>query len=124
MIKPISAPTTVLALCLALGGCTSFAGAVADHWPTWAGGMPNDVPPRPGAPGYEEFIAHQNGKEAAAASAAAATSGGTTPPPAVTPVAATMPPAPPTVGSVNTPPMPPAYRRIEDDQSAVHGGLY
>jgi hypothetical protein len=123
MIQPISALTAVLALCLALGGCTSFAGAVADHWPTWAGGMPSDVPPRPGAPGYEEFIAHQNGKDAAAPLAAVATSASTTPP-AVTPVAATMPPAPPTVGSVNAPPMPPAYRRIEDDQSAVHGGLY
>jgi hypothetical protein len=47
-----------LSLGLTLGSCSSFSGYVADHWPRWAGGMPDDVPPRPGAPGYEEFIAH------------------------------------------------------------------
>jgi hypothetical protein len=41
-----------------LGSCSGFAGSVADNWPHWAGGMPADVPPRPGAPGYNEFIAH------------------------------------------------------------------
>ena len=41
---------------LTLGSCSP--GFVADHWPRWAGGMPDDVPPRPGAPGYEEFVAH------------------------------------------------------------------
>jgi hypothetical protein len=41
-----------------LGSCSGFAGNVADNWPRWAGGMPPDVPPRPGAPGYNEFIAH------------------------------------------------------------------
>jgi hypothetical protein len=30
--------------------------------------MPNDVPPRPGAPGYEEFLAHQQRQDAAATS--------------------------------------------------------
>jgi len=40
---------------LNLAGCGGF---VADHWPHWAGGMPADVPPRPGSPGYAEFIAH------------------------------------------------------------------
>ena len=51
--------TAALCVCLTLGACGSFSGFVADTWPTWAGGMPKDVPPRPGAPGYEEFIAHQ-----------------------------------------------------------------
>jgi len=60
----------LLGVSLALGGCSSFAGFVADTWPTWAGGMPKDVPPRPGAPGYEEFIAHQR-LDAAAGGAAA-----------------------------------------------------
>jgi hypothetical protein len=41
-----------------LGSCSGFSGYVADNWPHWAGGMPADVPPRPGAPGYNEFIAH------------------------------------------------------------------
>ena len=42
------------------GGVTEsgVSGYVADHWPHWAGGMPADAPPRPGAPGYDEFIAH------------------------------------------------------------------
>jgi hypothetical protein len=57
-MRPISA-ALILAMGLALAGCTPFAGFVADHWPRWAGGMPPDVPPRPGTPGYEEFIAHR-----------------------------------------------------------------
>ena len=31
--------------------------------------MPKDVPPRPGAPGYDEFLAHQQNHDAAAAAA-------------------------------------------------------
>jgi len=42
-----------------LGSCGSYSGYVADHWPRWAGGMPGDVPPRPGAPGYNDYIAHR-----------------------------------------------------------------
>jgi len=37
------------------GSCGTF---VADHWPHWAGGLPDGVPARQGAPGYAEFIAH------------------------------------------------------------------
>src|SRR5271154_1409443 len=54
----------LLALASALGSCggggspEGFSAYVADHWPHWAGGMPDDVPPRPGAPGYDEFVAH------------------------------------------------------------------
>jgi len=58
IVKSIVAPMAVLCLGLMLGSCSSFSGYVADHWPRWAGGMPDDVPPRPGAPGYEEFVAH------------------------------------------------------------------
>jgi hypothetical protein len=47
------------AFVLGLGlNLTSCGGFVADHWPHWAGGLPDGVPPRPGAPGYAEFIAH------------------------------------------------------------------
>src|SRR5271167_4342785 len=70
--KSIVAPMAVLCLGLMLGSCSSFSGYVADHWPRWAGGMPDDVPPRPGAPGYEEFIAHQPAKSDATTPAAAA----------------------------------------------------
>jgi hypothetical protein len=45
----------LLGLGLNLASCGGF---VADHWPHWAGGLPDDVPPRPGAPGYSEFVAH------------------------------------------------------------------
>jgi hypothetical protein len=60
-----------------LGSCggaseSGFSGYVADHWPRWAGGMPDDVPPRPGAPGYQEFIAHGGADQNAAKSASAA----------------------------------------------------
>ena len=66
MIKRLLTPTMLLGLGLALGSCGSVAGTFADHWPHWAGGMPNDVPPRPGAPGYDEFIAHERAKNDAA----------------------------------------------------------
>jgi hypothetical protein len=65
MCKRFVAPLTALLMCLTLGSCAQFAATVSDHWPTWLGGMPNDVPPRPGAPGYDEFLAHQRGKDAA-----------------------------------------------------------
>ena len=57
--------TMALGVCLGLSACTPFAGVVSDAWPTWAGGMPKDVPPRPGAPGYEEFMAHQSHQDVA-----------------------------------------------------------
>jgi hypothetical protein len=49
-----------VALCfgLTLGACSPFAGYVSDNWPHWAGGEPTGLPPRPGKPGYDEFIAH------------------------------------------------------------------
>jgi hypothetical protein len=62
----------VLSLGLALGSCSQFSGLVSDHWPHWAGGEPNDVPPRPGAPGYDEFIAHKPPDSAAATPAGTA----------------------------------------------------
>jgi hypothetical protein len=109
MIKRLFAPTMVLCACLALGACASFSGYVSDNWPTWAGGMPKDVPPRPGAPGYEEFIAHQHGNEAPAPAAA----------PAPTPAAA----APPAADNPAVQTLRPSAPRPEDT-SAVQGGLY
>lgn len=52
----------VLGLGLNLLSCGGF---VADHWPHWAGGMPDRVPPRPGTAGYAEFIAHGQAKREA-----------------------------------------------------------
>jgi hypothetical protein len=116
-VRVIVAPALALCACLALGGCAGFPGYVSDHWPTWAGGLPPDVPPRPGAPGYEEFISHQEAKDEAAAAAAK---------PGATPAIATAPAPPaatPAVNTTNAQPMPPGPRRI-DDQAAVQGGLY
>ena len=70
MAKSLAMPMAVLSLGLILSSCSSFSGYVADHWPRWAGGMPDDVPPRPGAPGYEEFIAHGQPSNVAAKPAA------------------------------------------------------
>lgn len=49
---------------LALSACGS-SNFVADSWPHFAGGEPNDVPPRPGSPGYRTFIAHGQPQEGA-----------------------------------------------------------
>ena len=121
--------TALLGVCLALGGCNSFAGFVSDTWPTWAGGMPKDVPPRPGAPGYEEFISHQQRQDPAAAGAAA--------PGAAAQAGAPAPGAPGTTGTTPANPtapnsavnraapqqFPPAYAR-PDDRATTRGGLY
>jgi hypothetical protein len=53
--KRLFTATIVLGLGLGLANC---GGYVADHWPHWAGGLPTDAPPRPGSPGYTDFIAH------------------------------------------------------------------
>jgi hypothetical protein len=79
---------------LMLASCSSFSGFVADNWPRWAGGMPADVPPRPGAPGYEEFIARQQGHREAPQPAGVppADASAQTPPPQAAP----LPPPPET----------------------------
>jgi hypothetical protein len=140
-IKRLLLLMAALCLCLGLGGCAPLAGAVSDAWPTWAGGEPKDVPPRPGAPGYEEFIAHQqrqdvapNGAPNAAAApgttavvAPAGAAPGTTAAAApVTAPAGTTAAVPPATSRYTPPPqapLPPAYAR-PDDRSATQGGLY
>ena len=96
--KRILAATFVLCLGLGLGSCASVSGFVSDHWPHWAGGMPADVPPRPGAPGYDEFIAHSQANKDAAAPAVA--------------------------GQKTGAPAASAGGRPGDDQGVVQGGLY
>jgi hypothetical protein len=125
------APAIALCAGLALSGCTSFANTVSDHWPTWAGGMPKDVPPRPGAPGYEEFLSHQQGKDAAPTAANASATGAAQPAttaalppstPGANPPPATAVPAPASAQVV--PSLPPAYRRTDDQGVVQGGGLY
>ncbi len=123
--RRLAAAAAVLGTCLALGGCSSVAGVVSDSVPTWAGGMPKDVPPRPGAPGYEEFIAHQQRQDAAAggtpAQAGATTAPGTT---GTTPgTAAVAPAANPATSRAAPQQFPPAYAP-PDDRATTRGGLY
>jgi hypothetical protein len=127
--RRLAAAAAVLGTCLALGGCSSVAGVVSDSVPTWAGGMPKDVPPRPGAPGYEEFIAHQPRQDAAAGAAPAGTpaqAGATTAPgtTGTTPgTAAVAPAANPATSRAAPQQFPPAYAP-PDDRATTRGGLY
>jgi hypothetical protein len=133
-------------LCLAplLASCSGTSGYVSDHWPRWAGGMPDDVPPRPGAPGYEEFIAHGGANQGATpssatgtpapefvatGSSAAAAKGapGAKPSASVAkgvtqqPSAAPMAPAAPTAQAA---PVEPAEDQPSQESGVVRGGLY
>jgi hypothetical protein len=59
MVKRLSVALMGLGLGLALGSCGSVSGFTADHWPHWAGGLPGGIPPRPGTPGYDDYVAHR-----------------------------------------------------------------
>ena len=125
MIKRLLVPSVLLVAGLGLASCGSFAGFVSDNWPTWAGGMPKDVPPRPGAPGYDAFVARQLGQDAPAASAPGAPAAPAAAP--VAPVAAV--PAGNAAAREAAPPVataaaPPAADRQSAGQGALQGGLY
>jgi hypothetical protein len=64
-VKPLVAAVFAFGLGLALGSCSSFSDYVSDHWPHFAGGEPDGVPPRSGSPGYAAFIAHGQPTETA-----------------------------------------------------------
>lgn len=70
MVQRLFAALLACALALMLTGCGS-SNFVADNWPHFAGGEPNDVPPRPGSPGYAAFIAHGQPADGSTAQAAA-----------------------------------------------------
>ena len=43
-----------------LGTCSNVSGGmVGDYAPTWLGGAPKDMPPRPGTPEYDAFTKKQ-----------------------------------------------------------------
>jgi hypothetical protein len=115
------AAAIALSLCAALGACSP--GYVADRWPRWAGGMPDDVPPRPGAPGYDEFIAHGQAGQSTNTSTAPGEKTTAIEKPAII--------AKPAAGAVKTSVRPepvPSAEPSEDvpaeDTSVVKGGLY
>ncbi len=110
----------VLGLGLTLGSCGGgFSGYVADHWPRWAGGMPSDVPPRPGAPGYDEFIAHGQADQMPPKSAAAGPAANAAP--NQKPAAGA---AQPVFQQVPAAPAAAANDQPAEDSSVVKGGLY
>jgi hypothetical protein len=114
-LRRLIAATTLLGFGLCLASCGSF---VADHWPHWAGGMPADVPPRPGTPGYAEFIAPgqapPEAKQEPTVSAAAVQTGTQQVPPA--PAITPQPPTPLSAVDPNN--------DTRQDFSVVKGGLY
>jgi hypothetical protein len=102
MVKRLSVALMVLGLGLLLGSCGSVAGFASDHWPHWAGGLPAGVPPRPGTPSYDDYVAHRQAETEAAKPAAAS-------------------------ATANAPaaPAPAAVEPQSDDGTAVtRGGLY
>jgi hypothetical protein len=132
-----------VALCfgLALGACSPFAGYVSDSWPHWAGGEPSGLPPRPGTPGYAEFIAHgqqvQNPQPAPTdpqSPAANETTQVVTQKPAATVQRTSIfggPQVPAQRPNAQLPPAPngptpngPASSGTNDDASVISGGLY
>jgi len=36
--------------------CSSVGAFIGDNLPAWAGGLPPGTPPRPGTPGYDEYL--------------------------------------------------------------------
>jgi hypothetical protein len=100
MIKRLSVALIGLGLGLLLGSCGAVSGFTADHWPHWAGGMPEGIPPRPGTPGYDDYVAHRQAETEPAK-------------PAVVSAKTNAPAAP-------APAEPPG----DDDAAVTRGGLY
>ncbi len=101
IVKRLSVALMGLGLGLLLGSCGSVAGFTADHWPHWAGGMPEGIPPRPGTPGYDDYVAHRQAETEPAK-------------PAVTGTTASAPAAP--AAAVES--------QSDDDRPVSRGGLY
>jgi hypothetical protein len=142
IVKRSLAAAAVLSIGAMLGSCAGatsedgFSAYVADHWPHWAGGMPSDVPPRPGSPGYNQFIAHGQADQDVLPPA----SGGNAPAVPVTPVFQTAPSSPPAPAEQAKPAPVASAEQVKpaqaapiaasppasaaDDSSVVRGGLY
>jgi len=131
IVRRLVATAIAVGTGLTLGSCAGgasedgFSAYVADHWPHWAGGMPSDVPPRPGAPGYQQFVAHGQADQDALPPA----SGANAPAVPVKPVFQTAPSAPaapsePVRPAQAAPAALPAPQAASDDSSVVRGGLY
>ncbi|MGH6673776.1 MAG: hypothetical protein ACRECV_17650 [Xanthobacteraceae bacterium] len=128
MVKRLVAVAFAFGVGLTVGSCSSFSDFVSNSWPHFAGGEPNGLPPRPGDPGYNKFIAHgqpQQGDQASAANQPAA-AGETAA--VASPKPGTAAPAPTafTVQQNQRPgfQVPPTADGPRNGSSAVSGGLY
>jgi hypothetical protein len=67
VFRRVSAVIFLALMAPGLGGCGSIssfvAGGMGDLIPAWAGGLPADAPPRPGTPGYEEYVRNREEKQ-------------------------------------------------------------
>lgn len=129
-VRRLVAAAFAACLGLMLGSCSAFPDFVADHWPHFAGGEPNGLPPRPGDPGYAQFIAHGQPSESAnsvAGSVPAPASGRSAAIAQQKPAAAAQGPnafaGPAPQDGRPDPRLAPAADR-PGDSSAVAGGLY
>jgi hypothetical protein len=131
MIRRLIAAALVLGGASLLGACSPFSSSMADMWPHWAGGEPAGLPPRPGEPGYEQFIAHgqPNQNPPAAPGAAQPAPAGTTASIAArkSPASEQKPPAyaePQDQDKNAAEPLPEPAGQPANDSGVVHGGLY
>jgi hypothetical protein len=123
--------TIALCLALGLGACSPFSGYVSDNWPHWAGGEPTGLPPRPGSPGYAEYIAHGQPVQNPEAAGGPAPSQPTV---ETTQTVSQTPAGPAQKASIFGGPQaaaprpnvqsPPPASGASDDASVVRGGLY
>ena len=129
MVKMTAKRLVAGLLACGLGLMLTACGAnyVADYWPHFAGGEPNDVPPRPGTPGYKDFIAHGQSAEGANAPP----SGTAAPAAGVSPEFAARQPGGAQQTSVGAPAAAPAPKPVSaapqagaGDQNVGQGGLY
>lgn len=63
--RPLAIVLTVMLAACGASGCSTINSSLAgtgEALPTWLGGMPPDVPPRPGTPKYDEFMKEQERK--------------------------------------------------------------
>ncbi|MET4092748.1 hypothetical protein [Bradyrhizobium sp. S3.5.5] len=66
MLKPFRSVLTLVALAAGLSGCGTvnekLTAGMGDYVPQWAGGLPADVPPRPGTPQYDAYMKERERK--------------------------------------------------------------
>jgi hypothetical protein len=57
-IFPVARLMALIACTVALASCAG-SGVIGEYVPHWAGGLPNNAPPRPGTPEYDAYKQHQ-----------------------------------------------------------------